>query len=437
MKWICKVDFRSSLILPLLLVLFFGAISHAQIPVKKSFNLVADTEGAWFLDGNLAFGVELNTASGVHKRTTGYLQGSMGWRNFDITCAQGVVKKGQILVDKEKVKSNDNTLTLIAKHKKDVSMVDTLHIPMPKPVALKLILDDANQVIPGAVIIPTVQVRYDNRIVYTCQPWSEKSMLSPDLLSLYYGKEVVSNGRIIIGRDVKETMINPIVSIICNENQDVYDTRELTLTFIDAESAYYSEPPALDGMHGKDGVSGQNGQDGQYGQAGADARLLKVYMWLDQDSALLRVKTDYEHIINEYTLIPATTRLNIIIKGADGGTGGNGGAGGKAIKGAAQNGGLGGNGGNGGKGGRGGIIEIYVAPDAEKYLAQLNINNSGGAGGKAGKAGRGGKRMANESGSLFEAIFPGRNDDGVDGVEGMYGENGPPAIILPWSPEID
>jgi hypothetical protein len=230
-------------------------------------------------------------------------------------------------------------------------------------------------------------------------------------------------------------MQNPLISVVWNDNREVFDMRELPLTFDFTETAYYSEFPARDGQNGKDGAEGKDGQAGQNGQDGTDARLLKIMVWLDQDSSLLRIRTDYDQIINDYKLIPGVTGLGIIIKGADGGKGGNGGNGGKGMKRGIQDGGKGGDGGNGGDGGRGGSIEIYVSPEAEKYLPQININNSGGNGGAGGEGGRGGKHAVTDGASLFEVIFPGRNADGNRGMQGAFGENGPPATILPLNPE--
>lgn len=415
------------LMLLCLVVIQSGSVSLAQ------FKVVADTGGAWFLDGKLPFGIEFDTENGVHKRTVGYMKGSVGWRLFDISCSSGVVKKGVIFVDLEKVKASNNQLIIVARHKKKMNFMDTLIVKIPAVKSIRFMLDENQPVTPGASFFPAVQLKYSNGILYTCKPWSDKSMINPDALQLYYGKQLVTDGRIAIAQDVQETMVNPVISVILRENPEVFDFRELPLTFTEAETIYYSELPASSGKDGAPGVDGLDGRKGEDGASGADARLLKIYLSLDKDSSLLRVKTDYENIVNEYSLIPAATQLNVIIKGGDGGNGGNGGEGAKGVAGKAELGGRGGDGGNGGRGGKGGSIVIHVTPEAEKYLPQLNINNSGGVGGNGGKGGRGGKTAVTEGSSLFEILFPGRNKNGKDGLQGDYGENGPPAEILPWN----
>jgi hypothetical protein len=436
MMWICQADL--SFIRRWLLVLFPMMFVHQTAVAAdiRSIQLVADTAGAWFLDGKLPFGVELKTATGIHKRTTGYLNGSMGWRNFEISCDQGTISKGRIDVNLNSVRQNRNQLVIIARHKRVRSLTDTLVVAMPTAISIQLLVDDHWKITPGSVLEPAVQVRYTNGIVYTCLPWSGNSMLSPEMMELFYNKEKVADGKIRLGDELKETMKNPLISVVWKENREVFDMRELPLTFEVAETAYYSEFPARDGQQGNAGADGKDGQAGQNGQAGTDARLLKLMMWMDQDSSLLRMRTNYDEVINDYTLVPGVTGLNIIIKGADGGKGGNGGDGGKGVADGNSDGGKGGDGGMGGDGGRGGVIEIYVSPEAEKYLPQLNINNSGGNGGAGGAGGRGGKRAITDGASLFEVLFPGRNADGYQGMPGAFGENGPPAKILPLDPSM-
>lgn len=413
-----------------LMLVFAFTTLLAEARVVKSLNIVADKGSAWFLNGKLEVGVEVFYNKGLKRRTTGYLNGDLGWRKIQITCAQGTVSRGVIKVDLNKVKANNNTITIDVVWDNDPTKTAHLDLVIPELQTIKLIIPEDAEIIPGKSFQPVVFFQFKNGIKYLCEPWSKSSLIKPNEITLYMDRDTVPDGIVMIPNDVLSKGLRPMLSVVWNKNPELFDMQELTIEFDYTETLYFSELKASAGVPGSVGGVNQDGQQGQAGSTGKHALLLDIYMWFDNDSLQLKIHTVYDEMQNDYSFKPGAGKLEIILKGGDGGDGGEGGQGGDGEDGTNQSGGRGGDGGNGGDGGKGGKIRIFVEKEAEVYLPQLSINNSGGVGGIGGKGGRGGKMGDAGQSSFFEVLFPPRNGNGNDGYPGNYGADGPEAEII-------
>ena len=406
--------------------LFLG--SFAADRSVKSARLIADTSGMWFLNGVLPVGYELTYENGRKRRTTGFLNGNLGWKKCNLTSDQGELKSGYFIIDLAKAEANQRSVVI------ELSMSNPLikqryTFKLPELTAIALLVPEKQQLMPGVQFSPEVNFAFSNGRRYQSDPWSKESLISGNELQLYANKELVENGVVVIPENILEAGDRITLSILWKQNRSLFDVRIFALEFNFLKYLRYKRETAMDGLAGKNGISNQKGMTGEQGQTGQAGRTVDVFMWLDDSDGMLHVQTTCDEFQDIVLLKPGIGKVEIEVQGGKGGNGGDGGKGGNASSDSGDMGGIGGDGGNGGNGGAGGIVKIWCDSLATKYLSQLNINNLGGAGGFGGKGGKGGRTDEEFSSFLFSMLFPSRNSSGNDGEAGQNGQRGPEAEI--------
>ncbi len=424
-----------------LLTVFFLLLttvdSYSQRRYFSSIKIVADTSQTWFITGVLPLGAEVTYVSGKKRRTTGYLNGNLRWKNVELISSQGEMKGDAFIIDLEKAQSNKGKVEITAFASGDSSGKSTFTLHIPKLVRLALLLPKDIKIKPGTVFSPDVSLYYSNRQEYQASPWKSGSFIKPESLRLFNGKEEISDGIFAVPNDFLEAGDFITLSVVSRDDPKIFDVKIYAINYDFTLSYRYNIEPGSDGAKGKDGAKDQTGGDGISGESGEDAPNAYLFMWLSDSTNILHINLLIGKEQKQFMLKAGNGKFEIDIRGGNGGNGGNGGDGGDASSYSNSTGGFGGNGGDGGSGGRGSKVTIYCDVNAEKYLPQLHINNLGGDGGKGGIGGKGGRVISFESSSFFDFLFPSRNENGYYGLQGDYGTRGPEAeIILLSAPEV-
>lgn len=413
----------------LLILLLTTANANAIVRDLKSVRLIADTSGLWFLNGTLPIGCEVTYENGKKRRTTGYLNGNMNWKNFQLKSEQGEYKSGVFIIDIAKAEANERKVVIEVSVKGE-SISGRYTLRLPNLVSIAVLVPESQRLLPGTSFNPEISFYFSNGKRYRSNPWSKHTFISGDKIALFYNKDEVTDGLIRIPENVIESGDRITLSALWKKDRSIFDVRIYTLDFDFVEYMIYKTEIGKDGLEGTNGSTNQNGGNGMNGEQGQNGREVHVYMWLDSTATVLQLKSVSGENRNEVMLKPGIGKVDIEVRGGTGGNGGDGGKGGDAASNTGDSGGVGGNGGNGGNGGDGGVVKIWCDSLAEGFLSQININNLGGAGGFLGKGGKGGEADDGETGFLIDLFFPSRNSKGYDGVPGSAGNRGPEAEIV-------
>ena len=107
----------------------FRMAANDNLP--KSIRIYPEIEGFWFLDGFMDFGCEVTYMNGGKRRTAGYLNGNLPWRELVCKSEQAIFHGDRIIVDLFKVRQNNNTL-VVNVHMRDFTIVkSTYEIKIP------------------------------------------------------------------------------------------------------------------------------------------------------------------------------------------------------------------------------------------------------------------------------------------------------------------
>lgn len=394
----------------------------------KSARLIADTSGLWFLNGVLPVGYELTYDNGNRRRTTGFLNGNLGWNKCSLKSDQAELKGGYFIIDLEKAEANQRSV-VIELSMSEPSILKQYTFKLPELTAIAVLVPKNQKVMPGVKFHPEVNFSYSNGRRYQCVPWNKESFVQGDKLQLYVNQDLAENGLVSIPENILEAGDRVTLSILWKANRSLFDVRMYTLEYEFVRYFRYAALPGTNGIDGMDGSDNQKGMVGGDGQPGQKGKEVDVFMWLDDSDKLLHMFVRCGDKEDQVLLKPGIGKVEIQMKGGLGGDGGDGGKGGKATRVSGEMETIGGDGGKGGDGGMGGTINIWCDSTATKYLSQLNINNLGGAGGFGGKGGKGGRLEDDHNSYLISMLFPTRNSPGLDGENGKIGPRGPEATI--------
>ncbi|MFN5621116.1 MAG: hypothetical protein ACK478_07430 [Flavobacteriales bacterium] len=414
-----RIDCTAKRIL-LLLMLFCPPLSQvlAAAPLPKAMRIFPDLGGVWFLNGKLSFGCEVTYNHGGKRRTAGYLNGNIAWRDIICESEQATFAGDEALVDMFQVRRNNNTL-LIKAHLRDYPLVKAeFEIKIPPLQSISVFIPEDIRPRCGKMIEPYVDLTWANGAGYTYRYSDERALISADSVHLFFNQERVFDGRVKLP---VFNLLEPHVfslSVVWSGKPWLNDVQVFP---------YYGKNhrvwkfESADGDSGKDQAQaprGMDGAEGYHGLPGEDAPEVKVNLrWSDDKSKLVvEASNGVDSFRDEFS--PEEFSLEIVAHGGDGGNGGRGGEGGAAPLSEPYRAGIGGKGGKGGRGGNGAVVTITSTPEAEGFIPCIIVDAAQGKSGKPGKGGKGGI-YSNGYGpaTLPELLFPSRNYDGEPGDE--------------------
>ena len=410
-------------------------------------------------------GLVIFTADNEVFKTSGFLKGTVRWKNFDINIQNARFKNGTITIDKTDDQRNTFVaLNISPKHQPEKIFHDTLWLNYEKEIRVFPL--NSFKKIPGTKLKFGLEVTYDNykQEVFTSNRALKKVLPDYEIITKGGRQE---NGEFIVSNDIFDNPDHtPGFLIQLKNDTNVYDILDFQF---DYKENYKYSAAGNSGMFGSSGFSGASGSTGEHGRPGRDGEHgadgyngddIDVFVDVYYDSI---VKSDLIKVFVEnvstrkqlhYLIHPQGGSLFINATGGRGGSGGDGGRGGnggngttgefyteyiketiikkdtagREIKeeitkqitkqrpgGDGGHGGPGGYGGVGGNGGEGGYIIVYYTPAANRYLDLIKIDTSGGYGGDGGDGGNGGSGGSGGSG----------RPSGRNGSQGMNGMDGP------------
>ena len=392
------------------------AVAYASMP--KSILIYPDLQSHWFLDGSMEFGCEVTYTNGGKRRTPGYLNGNLPWKEMVCVSEQALFDGDRIIVDLFKVKQNNNTL-LISVSMRDFSLVKSVfEIKIPPLESIQILLPENAKPRYSSTIDPFIRLEWVNGVSYTYKASDDKTLVHADSVEMYFNNQRIYGGKVNLP---PFDMLEPhsfSLSVLWATKPWLNDTQ--IFPFRGSDHRVWTFEAANGANARKQAVApkGMDGADGFQGLPGEDAPEVTVKLALSADKKLLIVEsTNGIHAYRE-EFSPEEFSLEIIARGGNGGNGGKGGEGGAAPFDDPYRAGVGGNGGNGGQGGKGAIISIQSTPETEAFIACILVDNEEGTSGMPGQGGRGGVFSSGYGvPTLLEMFFPSRNYDGLPGED--------------------
>ena len=396
----------------------FSSISAREALQPKSIRIYPDIEGHWFLDGKMAFGCEITYTNGGKRRTSGYLNGNLSWRELLVESEQALVHGDELLVDLYKVRQNKNTLVIRARHTNNPKVETTYEIKIPPLKDVGILLPEEEKPFYGTIIEPFIFLEWANGVRYTYKPSDVRAFVPRDSVQLYFNTTLVYDGKVQLPSFNLNDSHKFSLSVVCTSKPWLHDVQTYAFRGKDHCVWRFETSDGSDARRQFAAPKGMDGAEGYHGLPGGDAEEVHVRLSMNEGRSSL-VVTAWNGF-KTYTRVfkPEEFSLEIIALGGNGGDGGRGGEGGAAPYDDHYKAGVGGKGGRGGNGGKGAVVTFDSTPDSEAFIACITVDN---ADGKPGRPGRGGRGGVFSSGygvpTFFELLFPSRNYDGEPGDE--------------------
>jgi hypothetical protein len=406
------------IILLLWVIWLAPTVSLAETHLPKSMRIFPEVQGYWFLDGELLFGCEVTYTNGGKRRTTGYLNGNLLWKELVCESDQATCEGDKIFVDLFKVRQNNNTL-LIRVHMLGFSLIKTeFELKVPPLQDIEVLLPENTKPRYGDEIEPYVRLQWVNGASYTYLASDVKALVPRDSVTLYYNNEIVHNGIISLPAFNLEEPHSFSLSVVWTSKPWLNHTEVYSYYGREHQVWKFRAENGADARDQLAAPKGMDGAEGFYGMPGADAADIQVNLFWNEDKTKLIVQAVNGRDAYRGMFSPAEFSLEIIARGGRGGDGGRGGEGGAAPVDDPYHAGVGGKGGRGAQGGKGAAVSIESAPGTEAFVPCIIIDNQDGEPGRPGKGGRGGVfSMGYGTPTLLELLFPSRNYDGEPGDE--------------------
>lgn len=394
------------------------AEAFADPSMPKSIRIFPDIQSHWFLDGTMDFGCEVTYTNGGKRRTPGYLNGNLPWKELVCISDQALFDGDRLIVDLFKVRQNNNTLQ-ISVSMRDFSLVKSVfEIKIPPLQSIQILLPENVKPRYSSTLEPYIRLEWVNGVSLTYKASDHKSPVPADSLELYFNNQRVYGG--IVNLPAFD-MLQPhtfSLSALWSSKPWLNDTQ--VFPFIGSDHRVWKFTAANGANARKQALApkGMDGAEGFQGQPGGDAPDVTVILFLSPDKSKLIVEAT--NGVNAYRkeFSPQEFSLEIIARGGNGGNGGKGGEGGAAPYDDPYRAGVGGNGGRGGRGGKGAVINIQSTPETEAFIPCIIVDNEDGISGKPGQGGRGGVFSSGYGvPTLLEMMFPSRNYDGLPGED--------------------
>lgn len=404
-------------------------------------------------------------------RTTGFLDGRLRWKNFEVEADGATFSLGKISITRSDSAFYKSGIPVrfYSVYEPDKVFTDTIR--MDYMTEIKLFPTNKFRAIPGDDVEFGMEIFYQNGIRQTYKSLSKIDHFEDDF-DVKVRSSRFKKSEFYIFDDPAEIVNHKSgVMVQSKWNPQIYDILEVLL---DYRAQYRYSGSGMWGMNGFWGSSGSSGGMGEHGRPGQDGEPgkpgdyghdLDVYVDAYQDTILhtTLIKVNIFDVntrkSKRFMINPDGGSLYVSARGGDGGNGGDGGRGGNGGTGrvgatyteevkeiivvkdtsgrAIQKeitktvtrqrpgeeggrGGEGGWGGPGGPGGNGGYVIVYFTPTSEPYLKYLDIDTRGGDGGRGGIGGAGGEGGAGGSGNPYGR----KGRDGRNGVNAPYGYQG-------------
>jgi hypothetical protein len=396
--------------------LIAGALADASLP--KSIRIFPDIQSHWFLDGTMEFGCEVTYTNGGKRRTAGYLNGNLPWKELVCNSDQALFDGDRLIVDLFKVRQNNNTL-LISVSMRDFSLVKSVfEIKIPPLESIQILLPEHVKPRYSSTLEPYIRLEWVNGVSITYKASDHKPPVPADSVELYFNNQRIYGGKVSLPAFEMLEPHNFSLSVLWSSKPWLNDTQ--IFPFIGSDHRVWKFAAANGANARKQAIApkGMDGAEGFHGQPGGDAPEVTVNLFLNADKSKLIVEAT--NGVNAYRneFSPQDFSLEIIAHGGNGGNGGKGGEGGAAPFDDPYRAGIGGNGGRGGKGGKGAVINIQSTPETEAFIPSIIVDNAEGKSGRPGPGGRGGTFSSGYGvPTLLEMIFPSRNYDGLPGED--------------------
>jgi len=404
-----------------LLNAFASCIAYAfvaQAAQPKSIRIYPELDGHWFLDGKLAFGCEVSYSNGGKRRTPGYLNGNLSWRELIVECEQALLHGDELLVDLYKVRQNKNTLVLRARHRDNPKVETTFEIKIPPIQSIRVLLPENMEPFYGARIEPLISLEWANGVRYTYKAAEASALVPRDSVELYFNANRVYDGAIQLPAFNLNEPHTFSLSVLWAGRSMLHDVQSFAYRGRDHRVWKFKTISGADARRQGKAPTGMDGAEGFYGAAGADAYEVHVCLSMNVDRTQLAVTATNGFKTFTRIFKPEEFSLEIVALGGDGGDGGRGGEGGPAPFDDPYRAGIGGNGGRGGRGGKGAVVTFESTPECEAFIPCIIVNNADGTNGRPGQGGRGGVFSSGYGvPTFFEMLFPSRNYDGAPGEE--------------------
>ena len=389
-------------------------VANGNLP--KSIRIYPEVEGFWFLDGFLDFGCEVTYINGGKRRTAGYLNGNLPWKELVCQSDQAIFHGDRMIVDLFKVRQNNNTL-VVNVHMRDFTICkSTYEIKIPPLQSLRVIVPDPQKARYGSVIEPYVSLSWANGVSYTYKCSDPKSMIPRDSVELFFNSTRVFDGKVHLPAFNMLESHTFSLSALWSGKPWLYDIQVYPYRGKEHAVWKFETVNGADARKQSPAPKGMDGAEGFHGLPGSDAEevTLKLYMRDDKKKLIVEATNGTSAFRKEFS--PDEFSLELIVRGGNGGDGGKGGEGGSAPFDNPSGAGIGGKGGSGGRGGKGAVVSITASPESESFIPCIIVDNADGASGKPGKGGRGGQFSSGYGvPTLLDLLFPTRNYDGDPG----------------------
>ena len=409
----------------IILIVCIGWLAHFQAgacrsaaPAPKSIRIFPDLQGHWFLDGLLEFGCEVTYTNNGKRRTTGYLNGNLPWKELYCASDQARIQGGRLVVDLYKVRQNNNTLVIHVQHREFINVKASFEIKIPPLQSIVVVIPENVNLRYGSTIEPIIHLDWANGVGYSYKASNRKSLVSLDSVSLFFNNKRVYDGKIELPQFEVHEPHTFTLSAIWTSKPWLYDIEKYPFQASHHTVWKFKVPNGTDARRQTAAPKGMDGAEGFHGAQGSDAPDVVVRLSMSADKQHLQVvaTNGLEAFTKEFALDEFS--LTIQAHGGNGGNGGRGGEGGPAPFDDPTKAGIGGRGGSAGRGGTGAAVSVESTPEAEAFIPCISVDNADGARGVAGRGGRGGV-FASGYGmpTLLDLLFPSRNYDGEPGED--------------------
>lgn len=418
-KEMSRIERQAKRIIVLLCILLAHSPEvFAEGSNPKSIRIFPEIQGYWFLDGKLPFGCEVTYTNGGKRRTAGYLNGNLPWRELICESDQAIIHGDELLVDLYKVKQNNNTLRISVRMRDFQTVKAEFELKIPPVQDIRVLLPEDAMPRYGKVIEPFVRLNWVNGASYTYQMNNVKALVPRDSVKLFFNDSLLFDGLVHLPSFNRMEAHSFSLSVVWASRPQMNDTQVYPYIGKEHEVWEFEARRGADAARQITAPTGMDGAEGFHGLPGADASDVKVNLSFNADKSKLIVEASNNNKAYRREFSPAEFSLEIIARGGNGGNGGRGGDGGPAPADDPYRAGIGGKGGKGGRGGKGASIQIESSSDAEAFIPCIIVDNFDGKPGKPGPGGRGGIFSSGYGmPTLLELIFPSRNYDGEPGED--------------------
>ncbi|MFM9004164.1 MAG: hypothetical protein ACKOSR_01475, partial [Flavobacteriales bacterium] len=335
------------IILIFILFAFTTGTAWSSAAQPKSIRIYPELEGHWFLDGKMAFGCEVTYSNGGKRRTAGYLNGNLPWRDLIVQCEQGWVHGDELLVDLFKVRQNNNTLVVRARHRENPKVETSFEIKVPPLTSIGVLLPENTHPFYGKSIVPFISLEWANGVRYTYKASDSRALIARDSVEMYFNSSRMYNGIIQLPVFNIEEPHTFSISVVWAGKPWLHDVQSFAYRGKDHRVWNFTSASGADARRQAKAPTGMDGAEGFYGLPGADAEEVHVRLSMNADKT--RMAATASNGIKTFTRIfkPEEFSLEIVARGGDGGDGGRGGEGGSAPFDDPYKAGVGGNGGRG------------------------------------------------------------------------------------------